>query len=102
MLKMLMISALLLSGCTTAQIGKIDTAVRATAPEVCNAILEAHTAFVAVGLGSENIKAQVEVAYNAAVPICAHPESATALQLAVVTAKTGVILYNMNRVKASG
>ena len=94
--------AALLSGCTTVQIGKVDTAVRASAPEVCAAIEAAYTGFVAVGLGSESVKAQVEVAHNATVPICADPSKATALQLAIVTAKTGIILYNMQKVKTNG
>lgn len=93
---------MVLFGCTTAQIGKIDTAVKSSAPEVCNALEAAYQGFIVVGLGSEKVKAQVEAVHDAAKPICANPEKATALQLALVTSKTGIILYNMNKVKANG
>lgn len=97
---MLMLVSLV--GCTTVQLGKIDTAVKASAPQVCAAAEAAYQGFIAVGLGSDKLKAQVEVAYNAAKPICADPSKASAVQLALVTTKTGIILYNMYKVKANG
>ena len=94
--------AILLSGCTTVQVGKIDSAIQKTAPQVCDGILVAYAAFNATGLGSEKNKQIVATAYSSVVSLCADPTRITAAQLAVVTIKTGVIINEMRKVKANG
>ena len=96
-----MLMALALAGCQTT-VSDIDAAVQKTAPQVCVGATTAHSAFVATGLGGEHEKAIVEASWAVIAPLCEHPSTITAAQLAVVAVQVGVIINTMRKVKANG
>lgn len=77
-------AGLLLAGCTTTT--KIDTAIQKNLPAVCQAASTAHVAFVAVAATakvSDRTIRREQLAYDALVPLCANPSSATTADVLV-------------------
>lgn len=96
----LAITAILLSGCVTATLDKIDAAIQHSAPAACKALKIAYDGFTTSGKGSVSDKAAVNDAYAAAKPICDNPSQATASQLVKLGDQLDAIYNTLRKVKA--
>jgi hypothetical protein len=82
-------AAIALSGCTSTDLGKIDTAIQQNLPKACSALQTAHAAFVAVsasGTIKQSTVAKEAAAYQGVATICADTPSVTASNALVLVA----------------